>query len=210
MLQLAVVYRRTLLGKILKAPLTTWFRFISVTDRLLPLRIDAMLPVTVHIYRGSTTAAVGCEEAVGLHAGVEVHGMEYSYAYAPHGTGVFSCLPKGCEAHVYKFSFDMGATAKSVLDVDEILESMKEPKLQTIKCRPLTVVVALHALFSGFCINSINQHHAASHPLLVRLWNWQDPHINHVRFPTRPRHRITMSVFDTIVTIVSSLTCIET
>ncbi|CAE7737521.1 unnamed protein product [Symbiodinium pilosum] len=52
--------------------------------------------------------------------------MEYSYAYAPHGTGVFSCLPKGCEAHVYKFSFDMGATAKSVLDVDEILESMKE------------------------------------------------------------------------------------
>ena len=90
-------------------------------------------PVTLHIYHVSTNATVGTVneylEAIGtgaFHAGVEVKGVEYSYGYAPDRTGVFTCAPKGCKAHVYKESLDMGATSKTDSEIDEIIEEMKE------------------------------------------------------------------------------------
>ncbi|CAE7193629.1 unnamed protein product [Symbiodinium pilosum] len=90
-------------------------------------------PVTLHIYHVSTNSTVGAVneylEAIGtgaFHAGVEVNGVEYSYGYAPDRTGVFTCAPKGCKAHVYKDSLDMGATSKSASEIDEIIEEMKE------------------------------------------------------------------------------------
>mmetsp|Transcript_11040 Transcript_11040/g.26563 ORF Transcript_11040/g.26563 Transcript_11040/m.26563 type:complete len:298 (-) Transcript_11040:20-913(-) len=90
-------------------------------------------PVTVHIYHVSTDSKVGAIneylEAIGtgaFHAGVEVKGVEYSYGYAPDRTGVFQCPPKGCKAHVYKESLDMGSTSKTESEIDEIIEEMKE------------------------------------------------------------------------------------
>eukprot|EP00439_Symbiodinium_sp_Y106_P020512 s3687_g2.t1 len=90
-------------------------------------------PVTLHIYHVSTNSTVGTVneylEAIGtgaFHAGVEVNGVEWSYGYAPDRTGVFSNPPKGCKAHVYKDSLDMGETSKTEKEIDEILEQLKE------------------------------------------------------------------------------------
>ena len=92
-------------------------------------------PVTLHIYHVSTNSTVGTVneylEAIGtgaFHAGVEVNGVEWSYGYAPDRTGVFSNPPKGCKAHVYKDSLDMGETSKTEKEIDEILEQLKEPR----------------------------------------------------------------------------------
>ena len=88
-------------------------------------------------------------EAIGtgaFHAGVEVNGVEYSYGYAPDRTGVFTCAPKGCKAHVYKDSLDMGATSKSASEIDEIIEEMKEPSIETTNL--LHTVVFCHPWIS--------------------------------------------------------------
>lgn len=91
------------------------------------------IPVTLHIYHVSTDSRVGkineYLEAMGTgayHAGVEVNGKEWSYGYTPDNTGVFPCPPKGCKAHVYKESIDMGETEKSKTDIDNIIEELKE------------------------------------------------------------------------------------
>ena len=93
-------------------------------------------PVTLHIYHVSTDSRVGAVneylEAMGtgaFHAGVEVKSregnLEWSYGYSPDNTGIFSCPPKGCKAHVYKDSIDMGETEKSEEEVSQIIEDMK-------------------------------------------------------------------------------------
>jgi len=67
-------------------------------------------------------------EAMGtgaFHAGVEVNGAEWSYGYTPDNTGVFSCPPKGCKAHVYKDSIEMGDTPKSSGEIKSIIEKLK-------------------------------------------------------------------------------------
>ncbi|CAL1171941.1 unnamed protein product [Cladocopium goreaui] len=91
------------------------------------------IPVTLHIYHVSTDSRVGkineYLEAMGTgayHAGVEVNAKEWSYGYTPDNTGVFPCPPKGCKAHVYKESIDMGETEKSKTEIDNIIEEMKE------------------------------------------------------------------------------------
>ena len=92
----------------------------------------AKIPVTLHIYHVSTDSRVGAIneylEAMGTgayHAGVEVNGKEWSYGYSPDNTGVFSCPPKGCKAHVYKDSLDMGETEKSKAEIESILDEMR-------------------------------------------------------------------------------------
>eukprot|EP00438_Fugacium_kawagutii_P030266 Skav219078 [mRNA] locus=scaffold1777:74971:75642:- [translate_table: standard] len=88
--------------------------------------------VILHIYHVSTDSRVGTIneylEAMGTgayHAGVEVDGKEWSYGYSPDNTGVFSCPPKGCKAHVYKDSLDMGETLKSKSEIADTIDEMK-------------------------------------------------------------------------------------
>ena len=88
------------------------------------------IPVTLHIYHVSTDSRVGAVneylEAMGtgaFHAGVEVNGKEWSYGYSPDGSGVFSCSPKGCKAHVYKDSLEMGECQKSSAEIEAIIQA---------------------------------------------------------------------------------------
>ncbi|CAJ1386093.1 unnamed protein product [Effrenium voratum] len=90
------------------------------------------IPVTLHIYHVSTDSRVGAVneylEAMGtgaFHAGVEVNGKEWSYGYSPDGSGVFSCSPKGCKAHVYKDSLEMGECQKSSAEIEAIIQEME-------------------------------------------------------------------------------------
>jgi len=102
----------------------------------LPERADGLADVTLHIYDllenvaaqgvNSFLAAVG---AGAFHAGVEVHGIEWSFAAAgagdkPDDSGIFHCPPKGCSGHHYRDSLSMGKTARSAQDVAKILDIM--------------------------------------------------------------------------------------
>lgn len=89
-------------------------------------------PVTLHIYDVSTDSRVGAVnqylDALGtgaFHGGVEVNGEEWSYGYSPDGTGVFKCPPKGCTAHKYRESLDMGTTTMTNEEIGETLSKMK-------------------------------------------------------------------------------------
>lgn len=61
-----------------------------------------------------------------FHAGVEIHGVEYSFGYCDpeEGSGIFPADPTGCEDHKFRESIDMGEVNLSEEEVEEILEKM--------------------------------------------------------------------------------------
>mmetsp|Transcript_97943 Transcript_97943/g.204300 ORF Transcript_97943/g.204300 Transcript_97943/m.204300 type:complete len:237 (+) Transcript_97943:85-795(+) len=65
-----------------------------------------------------------------FHCGVEVYGTEWSYSeilqpeYRDY-TGVFCCLPRRCEGHIYQQSIAMGKTNKSEAEVKRILQRLE-------------------------------------------------------------------------------------
>jgi len=92
---------------------------------------DTKTAVTLHLYNLGSDHKIGKAneylEAVGtgaFHGGVEVFGKEYSYGYCPDGTGIFTNEPKGCKAHTFRESVDMGTTAKTEDEVKAILEEL--------------------------------------------------------------------------------------
>merc|ERR1719201_2433772 len=82
--------------------------------------VPSATPVRLHIYDVSGHSAVqGANRffrAIGTgayHAGVEVHGQEWSFGCSDGGflgSGIFNCDPKGCGCHEYRESEDMGDT----------------------------------------------------------------------------------------------------
>lgn len=55
---------------------------------------------------------------------MEVYQTEWSYGGCSNGptdTGIFSCPPRGCEAHSYREAVDMGTTTLSKQDVKQFL-----------------------------------------------------------------------------------------
>jgi len=89
--------------------------------------------VTLHLYDVSRDSAIeGVNEvllAVGtgaFHGGVEVYGVEYSYGYTPSGTGVFEGVPRGCLAHRYRGSLDMGKTGLSQAQVHQLIVQLQQ------------------------------------------------------------------------------------
>jgi len=89
--------------------------------------------VVLHIYDVSEAPALQAVNkalrAVGtgaFHGAVEVYGQEWSYGGVEEGTGVFSCPPKGCTAHVYRESVPMGQTAMSHSEVNLLLAELEQ------------------------------------------------------------------------------------
>ena len=90
-------------------------------------------PVVLHIYDlGTQFAGVNAVcKAIGtgaFHAGVEVYQTEWSYGGScngPTNTGIFSCPPRGCEAHSYREAIDMGTTTMSRQEVNKLISKLK-------------------------------------------------------------------------------------
>lgn len=88
--------------------------------------------VFLHIYDVGTSEKIRSMNtllsAVGtgaFHAGVEVYNIERSFGSSPSGTGVFQNPPKAAVNHRYRESVDMGLTAKSEADVDNIVGGLE-------------------------------------------------------------------------------------
>eukprot|EP00929_Paragymnodinium_shiwhaense_P090022 TRINITY_DN5024_c0_g1_i4.p1 TRINITY_DN5024_c0_g1~~TRINITY_DN5024_c0_g1_i4.p1 ORF type:complete len:298 (-),score=68.61 TRINITY_DN5024_c0_g1_i4:243-1067(-) len=88
-------------------------------------------PVVLHIYDVTGHDAItGVNKALKLigtgafHGGVEVYGTEWSFGYCEDGSGVFSCPPRGCDAHSFRQSVDMGATALTEAQVNGLIQRM--------------------------------------------------------------------------------------
>eukprot|EP00931_Biecheleriopsis_adriatica_P061903 TRINITY_DN37249_c0_g1_i1.p1 TRINITY_DN37249_c0_g1~~TRINITY_DN37249_c0_g1_i1.p1 ORF type:complete len:457 (-),score=103.72 TRINITY_DN37249_c0_g1_i1:47-1417(-) len=92
-------------------------------------------PVTLHIYdvprHKAGVRLNGLFRAIGtgaFHAGVEVFGKEWSYGCQQRddsGSGVFTCDPRGCEAHRYREEVPMGHTSLTEEQVRQILEELR-------------------------------------------------------------------------------------
>lgn len=112
--------------------------------------------VLLNIYDlGDRRAVRGMNRALWLfgagayHAGVEVHGIEWSYGagfqlmyhdgtivtdpddiaasgFGDPNSGIFACEPRGCEVHKYRESIFMGETDFGPREVEELLGSMRE------------------------------------------------------------------------------------
>lgn len=87
--------------------------------------------VTLHIYDVAGSDIVsGINKLLypmgtgAFHAGVEVHGAEWSFGYTEEGSGVFSCAPKGCEMHKYRESLPMGRTPLSAGQVEQLIRRL--------------------------------------------------------------------------------------
>lgn len=95
--------------------------------------MPAAAAVVVNIYDvwGSPPLVVVNEmlHAIGtgaFHAAVEVFGKEWSYGFCESGTGVFSCAPRGCEAHHFRESEAMGETRLSEGEVADVIRELQK------------------------------------------------------------------------------------
>jgi len=88
-------------------------------------------PVTLHIYDVSGDDSIkfindfARPAGTGaFHAGVEVHGWEYSFGSTAEGTGVSRCEPKGNKQHAYRESVFMGQTPLSAAEISRLVASL--------------------------------------------------------------------------------------
>lgn len=91
-----------------------------------------MAPVVLNIYDVGTDPTIEKLNefltAVGtgaFHAGVEVYGIEYSYGFKRHGSGVFFNEPKQCKVHHYRESISMPETDVTEKEFMDIVMKMK-------------------------------------------------------------------------------------
>lgn len=96
----------------------------------------AGLPVLLHVYDVSNHSGVQAINHVlahkyaplrlggVFHAGVEVAGREYSFGYAPQGTGVTHCTPRKHPGHHYRETCEMRRTLLSKEDVQTLIGLM--------------------------------------------------------------------------------------
>lgn len=96
----------------------------------------AGLPVLLHVYDVSKHSGVQAINHVlahkslplrfggVFHAGVEVGGREYSFGYAPEGTGVTHCKPREHPGHHYRETCDMRRTLLSQREVEDLVRSL--------------------------------------------------------------------------------------
>lgn len=61
-----------------------------------------------------------------FHAGVEVHGLEWSFGFSEDGSGVFSCTPGECGGHAYREAVSMGETSLGEEDVMILLSTLAQ------------------------------------------------------------------------------------
>jgi hypothetical protein len=69
-----------------------------------------------------------------FHVGIEVYGQEYSYGSngtaESTSTGITCCKPRGCSAHMYRETIELGETSLSEDDVQRLLLRLSEQWLQ--------------------------------------------------------------------------------
>lgn len=92
--------------------------------------------VTVHVYDVAHHALIiGLNSAMALlgsgayHAAVEIEGLNEEVSFGctdEAGTGLFIVPPKGCEAHRYRESIDMGTTSMSLRDIHKLIDTMSD------------------------------------------------------------------------------------
>jgi len=106
-----------------------WFKCCEVLTKLFIMSAV----VTLHVYDVSTDPNIPevnkLLQAIGtgaFHGGVEIYGKEWSYGYVSDGTGVFCCAPKGCDAHHYRESIEIGTTKMSPSDVGTLLARLTD------------------------------------------------------------------------------------
>lgn len=70
-----------------------------------------------------------CLYPIGLgayHTGVEISGVEYTYAHVMDGTGVCLHDPKGAPGCLYRESLVLGKTRKSSAEVQRTIDQLRE------------------------------------------------------------------------------------
>lgn len=87
--------------------------------------------VTLHVYdvgrTGGVKATNGLLQAMGTgiyHAGVEIYGLEWSFAYRMFGHGIFCSQPRKCFVHTYRQSIPLGYVKMSRRSVQDLLCDM--------------------------------------------------------------------------------------
>jgi hypothetical protein len=90
-------------------------------------------PVVLHIYDVSKRDVVKKMNSVltsigtgAFHAGVEVHGREYSFGATDHGSGIVACQPGQNTAHAYLKAMPMGETILSPIEVRDLIVRLAE------------------------------------------------------------------------------------
>jgi len=100
-----------------------------------PAARPRLASVTLHIYDVGTSDQVkqvnNVLRPLGLgafHTGVEVYGWEWSFqdSLNPEGTGIFRCIPRTSEGHVYREAVFMGMTAASEAEVQAIISELEK------------------------------------------------------------------------------------
>ncbi|KAG8466062.1 hypothetical protein KFE25_005632 [Diacronema lutheri] len=89
--------------------------------------------VTLHLYDVGSMSTVRTANDMGsivgigaLHAGVEVYGLEVSFAYHEFGgSGIISFSPKAALGHTFRESVVMGATALSRAQLAQLLRELQ-------------------------------------------------------------------------------------
>ncbi|KAK9792019.1 hypothetical protein WJX73_000089 [Symbiochloris irregularis] len=61
-----------------------------------------------------------------FHGGVEVNQLEWSYGYAPSGSGVYSCKPKVNPMYAYRESVALGVTPLSASQVKAAIAKLRK------------------------------------------------------------------------------------
>lgn len=90
-------------------------------------------PVRLHLYDVGSLPSVrkandlGARIGLGaLHAGVEVYGLELSFAYHEYGgSGLVSYTPMQCEQHTYRETIEMGVTKLSRAGVAALIHDLR-------------------------------------------------------------------------------------
>lgn len=98
-----------------------------------PSEPEEPVEVQLHVYDVGINSRVAIANGVlrimgtgAYHTGVEIHGLEWSYAKREFGTGVFWCEPKKCGLHQYRESIPLGFARISLAEVDELLDNLAD------------------------------------------------------------------------------------
>jgi hypothetical protein len=116
--------------------MTGYSRFLPNSASTPPARSDSIIssPVTLHIYDVSSRNVVKKVNNVlssmgtgAFHAGVEIHGQEWSFGSTTDGsTGIYVCLPGKNAAHQYIKAVPMGETRCTQKDVRALIQQLAE------------------------------------------------------------------------------------
>jgi len=125
------------------AEMRAWWEEMRTSDAIPAevMQLSLRPPVILNVYNVTNAGAIsrvnGILRHIGTgayHAAVEVDGIEYSFGGFPESmaeqigideTGVFECVPRGCEAHKFRESILMGRAKLAKWQVRQLLDDLR-------------------------------------------------------------------------------------